>query len=473
MSRPASLQISFADWELMRQGLVLEPLLQAISDFLDDHADLVLNVRGDLRRGLKKPDTGRSGLTAQEVLRSLVLMRVKNWDYRELRERIADGYTLRQFTGFHCRPVPKHNAFQRAFVRLTPETLRVVNDLVVEAAVDLGLEDGAKLRVDTTVVQTDIHHPTDNTLLWDAVRVLTRLLVRLGRLLGRRIKGFRNRTRAARRRMQAIQRMSATQRQRHQTGKYRELIAIAEQVVVCGRSALEDPRNARGKDLFSDLAIRGLREEIGHYCGLADRVIDQARRRVVEGEQVPNAEKIYSIFEPHTDLIKRGKVRTPMEFGHKVFLAESARGLITQYGVLAGNPSDERHVDRSLERHAQAFGRVPELYSADRGFFSERNLTLCHTGGVNVVCIPQSGGKRTPEREACEKAPAFKQGQRFRAGIEGRISVLFRGRGMKRCLAHGIERFKLLVGAAVLANNLMCIASLLMKPAHRQRPAAA
>ena len=197
MSRAASSQISFADWELMRQGLVLEPLLQAISDFLDDHKELIAKVRNDLRRGLKKPDTGRSGMAPQEVLRSLILMRVKSWDYRELRERIADGYTLRQFTGFHCRPVPRHNAFHRAFVRLTPATLRTVNQLVVKAAVDLGLEDGTKLRVDTTVVQTDIHYPTDATLLWDVVRVLSRLLVRLGKLLGRRIKGFRNRTRGA------------------------------------------------------------------------------------------------------------------------------------------------------------------------------------------------------------------------------------------------------------------------------------
>ncbi|MFO1087733.1 MAG: hypothetical protein U1E21_24495 [Reyranellaceae bacterium] len=113
MSRATLSQLSFADWELMRQGVVLEPLLQTISDFLDDHEELVGKIRGDLRRGLKKPDTGRSGLMAHEVLRSLVLMRVKNWDYRELRERIADGYTLRLFTGFGCRPVPKHNAFHR------------------------------------------------------------------------------------------------------------------------------------------------------------------------------------------------------------------------------------------------------------------------------------------------------------------------------------------------------------------------
>ncbi len=450
----------------------MEPLLAAIADFLDDHEEMIETIRGDLRRGLKNADTGRNGLTAQQVLRSLILMRVKNWDYRELRERIADGYTLRQFTEFHCQPVPKHDAFQRAFVRLTPETLVAVNDLLVQAAVALGLEDGKKLRVDTTVVQTDVHHPTDNTLLWDVVRVVTRLVGRLADVIERRIKGFPNRMRAARRRMLAIQRMTTTQRHERQTGKYRELIGIAEEVVECARSALRDTRNTRGKDLLSDLAAEELRQEIDRYCGLGDRVIDQARRRVIEGEQVPNAEKIYSIFEPHTDLIKRGKVRTPVEFGHKVFLAESAQGLITQYKVLKGNPSDEDHVEPSLKRHKDAFGSVPELYGSDRGFFSDRNVTSCERGGVKVVCIPQRGGKKTPEREAYEKSPAFKKGQRFRAGIEGRISVLFRGRGMKRCLAEGYERFELWVGAAVLANNLMMIASLLTMRSSRRRRAA-
>src|SRR5215468_4336840 len=157
----------------MRQGVRLEPLLQAI----------VKQVRRDLVRGLKNAKSGRRGLTPEQVLRSFVLKRVKNWDYRELRERIADGMTLRQFTDFHCQPVPKHHAFHRDFNRLTPDTLRAINNLVVQAAVDLGLEDGSKLRVDTTVVETDIHHPTDNTLLWDVVRVVTRLVGQLAKAL--------------------------------------------------------------------------------------------------------------------------------------------------------------------------------------------------------------------------------------------------------------------------------------------------
>ena len=174
-------------------------------------------------------------------------MRVKNWNYRELRERIADGMTLRRFADFYCAPVPKHDAFQRGFVRLTPQTLKAVNDLVVRAAVELELEDGAKLRVDTTVVQTDIHHPTDNTLLWDVVRVVTRLVRRLAKALELpRIKGFCDRTRSARRRMYEIQRMTTRQRHEQQTRTYRVLIGIAEEVVGNARAGLEEhPYDAR------------------------------------------------------------------------------------------------------------------------------------------------------------------------------------------------------------------------------------
>ena len=470
MSRSANSQFSFADWELLRQRVVLEPSLAAIADFLDEHDEIIEAIRGNLRCGLKRPDTGRKGLTAQQVLRSLILMRVKNWDYRELRERIADGLTLRRFTDFNAQPVPKHDAFQRAFTRLTPQTLKLVNELLVQAAVAMGLEDGSKLRVDTTVVATDIHHPTDNTLLWDVVRVVTRLVGRLADTIERPIKGFRNRTRAARRRMLAIQRMTTRQRQTQQRGKYRELIGIAEEVVEGARRGLRHTRKVRAKDVPSQLALEELRREIEHYCGLGERVVDQARRRVLQGEQV--AEKIYSIFEPHTDLIMRGKVRTPVEFGHKVFLAESAQGLITQYEVLTGNPSDENHVEPSLSRHEATFGSAPRLYGSDRGFFSEKNLAACERSGVAVVCIPQRGGKKTAEREAYEKSREFKKGQRFRAGIEGRISVLFRGRGMKRCLAEGRERFELFVGAAVFVNNLLMIASLLKRRSSDQRQAA-
>jgi IS5 family transposase len=226
-------------------------------------------------------------------------------------------------------------------------------------------------------------------IMWDVVRVVTRLIGRLAEAPGRRrIKGFRDRTRSARRRMQEIQRMTPKQRHEYLTGKYRELIGIAEEVIESSRTALRRTGKACGKDIITDLAIAELRKEIEHFCDLGVRVIDQSCRRVLNGEQVPTTEKLYSIFEPHTDLIKRGKVQTPIEFGHKVFLAESARGLITQYEVLDGNPINEQHVVISLERHKQTFGDVPELYGSGRGFFGEKNVTSCkqaarRQGGVH------------------------------------------------------------------------------------------
>jgi transposase, IS5 family len=467
MTRIAEPQLGFADLELRHQGIHLDPLLQAIAEFLDDHAPLVEQVRQDLLRGLKNPNTGRSGITPSQTLRSLILMRVKNWDYRELRERINDGYTLRGFTDFDSHCVPKHDAFNRAFMRLTPATMQTINQAAVQAAVQLGLEDGKQLRVDTTVVETNIHYPTDATLLWDTVRTVTRLIDKLQEELPRGVQRFTNRTRGARRRMQELERMSATQRQTQQVPKYRELLRITAQVLDNARQVVNKTAKIKSVDVIRRAVINQLCEQITTYCDLGRKVINQTHRRVLDGEQVPVDEKVYSIFEDHTQLIKRGKQRTPVEFGHKVFLAESAQGLITDYQVLDGNPPDTNQVKTSLDRHKRVFQHSPELYAGDRGFYSAENEEHCRQAGVSQVCIPQRGGQKTAEREVLERSRVFKSGQRFRVGIEGRISVLFRGRGMKRCRAKGSERFEVLVGTAVLANNLLRIADLLLnrKPA--------
>src|SRR5881397_2500858 len=466
------LQVSFADLELMRQGVHMNPVLKQVSAYVDQHPELVQAVEQQLQQGLKKSKTGRRGLTAAQVLLSWILMRIKNWDYRELAERIRDGITLRLFTRFYSNPVPKHDAFNRGHNRLTPELIRYLNEHLVRAAVQEGLEDGEALRGDTTVVETDIHHPTDASLLWDTVRVITRSLQQLRELVPHQLPRYPKRTRAAKRRMQELQRMTASQREHQQVPKYRQLIGIAEETLKNARHAVEATQQSCGRTPTDILAIEALRKEITDFCQLGDRVVDQARRRVIDNEQVPAAEKIYSIFEPHTSLIKRGKAGKPVEFGHKIYLAETRIGLITQYWVLDGNPSDEDHVVKSIQSHKTMFGCAPILYANDRGAYSAENVKFCQEEGVDCVCVPQRGGKKTTEREALENSAEFKQGQRFRAGIEGRISVLFRGRGMKRCLAAGRRGLELLVGLAVLANNLLRIAALLLQKAKKKpRPA--
>jgi IS5 family transposase len=468
--RTKNSQITFADLEFLQQGVRLDPLLEKISDFLDAHDELTDMVRCDLERDLKDPETGRPGLTPDQVLRSLLLMRIKDWDYRELRERINDGYTLRKFTGFYSSPVPRHNAFNHAFNRLTPATVEKLNDAVVRAAVEDGLEDGKKLRIDTTVVETNIHWPTDATLLWDTVRVLTRLIGRMREIVSKDVPRFANRKRAARKRMQKLQRMTGAQREIQQVPTYKQLLAITEEVLTNARRTLKATAESLTKASAVKLALESLRKDLTDYCELGDRVVDQARRRVLGGEQVPTSEKIYSIFEAHTDLIKRGKVNKPIEFGHKIFLAESAHGLVTQYRVLDGNPSDEDHVESSLKAHKETFGSAPDVFATDRGFDNAANQKTCRKARIRCPSIPQRGGKKTAERQAVEKSPDFKKAQRFRAGIEGRISVLFRGRGMKRCLAHGKQRFTVFIGVAVLTNNLMKVAEILLRRNNKKKP---
>ena len=465
--RPTASQPTFADLE-RRTEYPMNPALRAIHDLLDKQGEVVELVRKDLQRGLKKAKAGRVGINPSQVLRSLVLMRVKNWDYRELQERIQDGVSLRMFTGFESMPVPKHDAFNRAFTRLTAETIRTINECVIRAAVDMGLEDGKQLRVDTTVVETNVHYPTDATLLWDAARTIQRLMRKLcEKLPGKRVRvRIRNRNKSARRRMQQLQRMTPQQRSQYQTTKYRELMRIVDAVIGDGESLVKAARKtlARTKRPLPEATvaqIEKISKEIEEYCQRGSQVVDQTRHRVLEGEQVPSDAKIYSVFEPHTAVIKRGKAQKPVEFGRKVFLAESAQGLITDYQVLDGNPGDGSHVAASLDRHRKTFQCVPELYASDRGFFSAENIEVCKQAGVSQICIPHKGGGKTEEQAATERTPNFKRGQRFRAGIEGRISVLFRGRGMKRCLAKGPVQFEVLVGAAVLTNNLLRIAQML------------
>ena len=470
--RQAVSQATFTDLEFLRQGIHLDPVLAHISDFLDQHPELISLVEKDLNRGLKRATTGRPGLTAEQTLRSFVLWRIKDWPYRELRERIADGFTLRLFTRFGSRRVAKYQAFQRSFSRLRPDTVRSLNEAVVRAAVVMKIEDATKLRVDTTVVETDVHYPTDSTLLYDGVRTISRLVLEhLAPELAGVAEAFPDRRRRGRRRMQEISRMRDRRGKNDRAfrRKYRDLVAVAQEVVSTARVVINKARAMPVSSPLQGALVDGLCQQILHYVTLTERVIDQTRRRVFGGEVVAADAKLYSIFEPHTDLIKRGKARKPVEFGHKVFLAESRKGFITDYRVLDGNPPDSDHLAPSLQRHAQLFERAPTLYAGDRGFDHPDAKAIGEKAGVVELCIPQRGGKLCAEQARRQKSRSFKRGQRFRCGIEGTISVLFRGRGMKRCLLEGEQHFELFVAASVLAANLLRLGTLLERRARRRR----
>lgn len=456
-------QISFADLEL-GQNLRLDPLLEQISDFLDQHGEIVTAVHRDLSRCLKKARRGRRGMNAEQVLRSFVLMRTKSWDYRELAERVADGLTLRAFTRFGSTRVPRHHAFHRAFARLRTATLRQINEVVVAVAVKIGLERVDQLRMDTTVVETDIRYPRDSGMLWDTVRVLSRLVDYIAEIAPKACAEFPHRTRRAKRRMQEIGRMrERLQRQRTLRRKYRDLIGVTTEVIAKAQGVAAKARKTTCSSILEAVQLGALCDEVNRFAELGQRVIEQSQRRVFRAETVPAEEKLYSIFETHTDMIKRGKVYKPVEFGHKVLLTESRIGLITDYKVLDGNPLDSKELVPSVKRHRKRFGKVPDLMAGDRGFHDVAGCDELRRLGVKLVAIPQRGGKRSAEQEEFEKSRVFKRAQAFRSGIEGRISVLFRGRGMKRCRWSGGERFELFIAAAVLANNLLVIAAQLQK----------
>jgi len=301
-------------------------------------------------------------------------------------------------------------------------------------------------------------------MLWDTVRVLSRLVDYIAAIAPKACAGFPHRTRRAKRRMQEIGRMrERRQRQRTLRRKYRDLIAVTTEVIDQAHAVAATARTAPCRSRLEAAQLAALCNEVNRFAGLGQRVIEQSERRVFGAETVPAEEKLYSIFETHTDMIKRGKVYKPVEFGHKVLLVESRIGLITDYQVLDGNPIDSKELVPSVKRHRKRFSKVPDILAGDRGFHDVAGCDQLRRLGVKLVAIPQRGGKRSLEQELFEKSRSFKQAQAFRAGVEGRISVLFRGRGMKRCLWSGSERFELFIAAAVLANNLLVIAARLQQ----------
>jgi len=428
--------------------------LRMMDQILDANPQIIELVHSDLTRGLSK--TGAWGMSAEQVLRAAIIRQWKQYSYRELADRLNDGVCLRWFTRFYSDPVPHFTSLQKVFKAMGAVTWKKINEVLVQYARTRKLEHGRSLRTDTTVVQANIHYPTDAKLLWDSIRVLTRLMIRCRNMLPEGDFGFANRSRSSKKLCYQITMAKGPKAPKKRRKLYRKLIKIANEVFAMGSRCFDLLQQWDSYDLEL------LADELDHYLTLSAVAIDQCERRVLGGEQVPAAEKIVSLFEEHTDIIKRGKSQSKSEFGHKVLIADGKSGLITQYAIYRGNPDDGQMLPAVLEHHRRQYGWGPKALSADRRFYSADNEEKARQCGVKRLSISKPGYCSQARRQF-EKERWFKDLQRFRAGIEGIISGLMRGYGLKRCIWKGWRSFQSYVGLAIVTFNLPKIAELSLK----------
>lgn len=450
-----------------------EPELRELDRLLDDD-ELFQRVKADLSQRYRRTLTaGRHSTPVEVILRLLVVKRLYNWSYEQTEHFVADSLVLRQFCRVYLQAVPDDTTLLRWAKLIGPDTLTQLNDRVVALARSLKVTRGRKLRVDSTVVETTIHYPSDGAIVGDGVRVLSRLLRRAKAVVGQAAElgqaVFRTRTRSVRRLAQQMHRAArrkgeAAQAQLKQA--YERLIEIAKQT----RAQAAQVAAAVGQQ--TSTAAQRLSQQFATFLPRLDQALTQTVRRVLQGEQVPAKEKLVSLFESHTQIIVRHKAGKLVEFGRKLWLAEVDGGIISQAKVLDDAGPDATYLAGSLATHQEQFGQPPWLVAGDRGVFSPENERLAKAAGVKHVVLPYAG-RASPARQQQERTGWFRRGFRFRAGIEGRISVLQRCYGLDRCPDHGDAGLKRYVGWGILAHNLAKIAqTVAARPARRVlRPA--
>jgi IS5 family transposase len=436
--------------------LQFEPELAELDRLLADD-ELFQQVKADLaRRYPRSARTGRPATPVEVILRLLVVKHLYGWSYEQTEQFVNDSVVLRQFCRLYLARVPDDTTLLRWANLIQPATLHRLLERVTELARARKVTRGRKLRLDSTVVETDIHHPSDSTLLADGVRVLSRWVRRAKAVVGDGAVApglWRDRTRAAKR---LARRIGATIVHRKEAREQERRALYARLLTVARASHRQAEQVRRLLEPASAAATDRLCAALDRFVPLVEQGIAQAERRVLHGERVPAGEKVLSLFEPHTAILRRGKARQPTEFGAKVVLDEVEGGLLTRYTVYAGNADDAVSLPDGLTHHRRCFGRAPDLLAADRHFYSGENCRLAAAAGVRRVVLPKRGqpgrGDAARERERW-----FRRGHRFRAGIEGRISVLRRRFGLRRCRYHGTAGLERWVGWGILAHNLRAI----------------
>ena len=421
--------------------------LKAISDLLAQHPMLGALVAQDISRGKSKRC---AGLTGEQALRIMIIKQMNSFSYDELTFHVADSQTYRAFCKIGLTDqAPKRSTLAENIKSIKASTLEQVNRIIVEAASVAGIERGRKVRIDSTVSETNIHPPSDSSLLFDCVRVLIRIMTAL-RELGVQIK-FSNRTRRAKRRWIAISRARSKRKRRK---LYRNLVNATEEVFAAATAAVEIARTHNAGSFEDVMRLEALIGEIEHYLPLTVQVLDQTRRRVFDDERVPASEKLVSIFEEHTDIIVKAPRET--QFGHKVTLTGGASSMILDCVISEGNPADSSLAATMIERQIDIFGRPPLKASFDGGYASKANLQSIKAMGVRDAAFHK---KRGLDVSDMAKSPwVFKQLTNFRAGIEGCISFIKRVFGLTRCTWRSQPSFESYVWASVVSFNLLVMA---------------
>ena len=442
-------------------SMQLDPILAQIDTLLDDDT-IFQAVKADLlRRFPHTADDGRPSTPVEVILRLLVVKHLYTWSFPQTTRFVSDSLVLRQFCRVYFAPVPDQSTLNRWAQLIQPATLHRLLDHIVHLASQLDVTHGRKLRIDGTVVETNIHHPTDSTLLNDGVRVLSRTLTKAKVLLGAATEGALERgqdlvhqARAKMKRIMEVARQKGETAAEQLKTTYGELVAVTTVVVERAKQVQADLTGQA-----SDAAYR-VTEKLEHFIPLVEQVITQTTRRVLQGEQVPASEKIVSLFEPETAIIRKGKPGKPTEFGRVIWLDEVEGGIISRYAVLDGNPDEKAQLPPSLDHHLAQFGHPPEVLAGDRGLHSAANERSAQTHGVREVVLPKPG-KKSAKRLAHEQQAWFQAGRNWRAGIEGRISGLKRRHGLARCRYHGDAGMERWVGLGVIAHDLRVIAQAL------------
>lgn len=452
------------DWNVKKTN-PLYVQLQAIDKLLDQMPEIVTLVHADLNtRPGKKALKSRFGrpveITSEQALRCVILKQLRDYSYRELADAIDMTPIYRKFTRFYGNEIPHFTTIERVINVISEASFQKANEAVLLLGIKKKVEDGKAIRHDTTVVQTDIIYPVDSRLLDDTVRVLTRCMLRLTEAKGCEDLRFYDRTRRSKKRAYQIVVGKGKNLEQRRLVLYRDLLKVQKEVVDMASAMLDQMRQR--PQLLANLKVLACVSELEQLVRLARQVYSQAYRRVIKGETVPADEKLFSIFETHTDIICRGKTGSRAEFGHKVDFAMGKSGLVVRYEVLDGNPGDNEVLERALADHERLFGAVPHRLTADRRYFSAANEQMALGKGVKRVALPKPG-RLSQERRQLQREPWFRKLLRFRAGIEGCLSTLLRSFGLKRCLWKSWESFKAYVGISVLAYNLRLLAGHLQK----------